>query len=32
MLPEIPGLEVLVLESGLLKCMAADRWAGRDLR
>jgi hypothetical protein len=32
MLPESAGLEGLVLESGLLNSMAADLWAGRELR
>ncbi len=32
MLPEGTGLEGLVLESGLLKRMTADLWAGRLLR
>jgi hypothetical protein len=32
MLPASSGLEGLVLESGFLKGMAADLWAGRNLR
>jgi hypothetical protein len=32
MLPETAGLEGLVLESCMLKSMAADLWAGRELR
>ena len=32
LLPESAGLEVLVLEAGLLKHMAANLWQGTDLR